>query len=123
MHEIEFGNPNLHHARFARQYGLDSVAFVKGYEKTVAFQFFSQVKGDLNLQIEDLFQSKKICDFFKELFNESLATKPSMSKSISHLYVRYILKTENKEVLLQKIEMSMGVEWRKAFDSILSAHG
>ena len=74
--------------------------------------------------MEDLVQAKKLYDLFKELFKESLTTQPSMSKGLplSTLDVEWSLKTENKEALLKKIDQVMGVEWRKAFNTILSAH-
>lgn len=41
---------------------------------------------------------------------------------LSSLNVAWRLKTENKEAVLQKIEKTMSVEWRKAFNTIFSAH-
>jgi hypothetical protein len=72
--------------------------------------------------MEDLIQAKKVYDFFKELFKESLAGQPSMSKGFSDLNVEWSLKTENREALLKKIGQTMGIEWRKTFDTIFSAH-
>lgn len=106
-----------------RKYELNGVAFVRDYEKTVGFTFYSQKTGSLSLTMDDLVQAKKAYDFFKELFKESLAGPPSMSKGLSDLNVEWNLKTENREALLKKIEQTMGFEWRKAFDIIFSAHG
>ena len=121
MSEVEFGDPYLHQVSLARKYELKGVAFVKNYEKTVGFTFYSQSVGSLRLTMEDLIQAKKVYDFFKELFKESLIGQPSMSKGLD-LNVEWSLKTENREVLLKKIEQTIGVEWRNAFDTIFSAH-
>jgi hypothetical protein len=39
-----------------------------------------------------------------------------------NLNVEWRLKTENKEAILQNIEKTMSIEWRKAFDTLFSAH-
>lgn len=122
LSEVEFGDPHLHQVRLARKYELNGVAFVKNYEKTVGFTFYSQSVGSLSLTMEDLIQAKKVYDFFKELFKECLAAQPSMCKAGSNLNVEWSLKTENKEALLKKIEQVMGIEWRKDFDIILYVH-
>ena len=122
MSDVEFGDPHVHQVRLARKCELDGVAFVKNYEKTVGFTFYSQSVGSLSLTMEDLIQAKKVSDFFKDLFKESSATQPTMCKAGSELHAEWILKTENKEALLKKIEQVMGIEWRKDFDIILSVH-
>jgi len=118
--EIKFGDPNLHEVRLARKYELDGVAFIKGIEKPVGFTFYSQYVGNLNLKMEALEQAMKLYCFFKELFEEPLAPMKKDSL-LSSLNVEWRLKIENKEAVLQKIEKSMGVEWRKAFDNMFSA--
>jgi hypothetical protein len=71
--------------------------------------------------MEALGHSKKLYDFFKELFREPLMPMKKDSL-LSSLNVAWRLKTENKEAVLQKIEKTMSVEWRKAFNTIFSAH-
>jgi hypothetical protein len=70
--------------------------------------------------MEALEQAMKLYCFFKELFEEPLAPMKKDSL-LSSLNVEWRLKIENKEAVLQKIEKSMGVEWRKAFDNMFSA--
>ena len=122
LREVEFGDPCLHMTSLVRKYELKGVAFVRDCEKTVGFTFYSHRTGDLGLTMDDLVQAKKAYDFFKELFKESLACQPSMSKGLSDLNVEWSLKIENREVLLKKIEQCMGVEWRTAFNTVFSAH-
>lgn len=122
MSEVEFGDPCLRQVRLAREFELHGVAFVKNYEKTVGFTFYSQSLDSLSLTMDDLIQAKTVYDFFKKAFKESLATQPSMYKGFSNLNAEWILKTESKETLLKKIEQVMGIEWEKDFGIILSVH-
>ena len=122
LREVEFGDPRLRKVSLVKKYELDGVAFVKDYEKTVGFTFYSQSTGSLSLTMEDLFQAKKAYDFFKELFKEFLDGQPYMSKSFSNLNVEWNLKKENKEDMLKKIEQAMGVDWRNSFNTIFSVH-
>ena len=119
LSEVKFGDPNLHEVRLARKYELDGVAFIM--EKPIGFTFYLQCTGSLSIVMEALEQSKRLYNFFKELFKEPLAPMKKDSL-LSTLNVELSLKTENNEVLLQRIENSMGSEWRKAFDTIISAH-
>ena len=122
LYEIEFGDPCLRKVRLARKYELNGLAFVKDFEKTVGFTFYSQITSSLSMTIDDLFQAKKVYDFFKNLFQDFIDNQPRMSKSLLNLNVEWKLKKENKEDLLKKIEQAMGVNWKNAFDTIFSAH-
>lgn len=122
MNEIYFGDPCLRKVRLAKKYELDGVAFVEDFEKTVGFTFYSQITRSLSMTIDDLFQAKKVYDFFKELFQDFIDNQPRMSKSLLNLNVEWTLKEESKEDLLIKIEQAMGVNWKNAFDKIFSAH-
>jgi hypothetical protein len=122
LFKIEFGDPCLRKVRLARKYELDGVAFVKDFEKTVGFTFYSQITSILSMELDDLFQAKKVYDFFKTLFKDFLDDQPNMGKSLQHLHVEWKLKTENKDELLKKLEQTMGVNWKNAFDTIFSVH-
>lgn len=122
MYTIDFGDPCLRKVRLARKCELDGVAFVKDFEKTVGFTFYSPFTSSLRMTIDDLFQAKKVYDFFNNLFKNFLDNQPNMSKSLLNLNVEWKLKTENKEDLLKKIEQSMGVNWKNAFDTVFSVH-
>ena len=121
--EVEFGDPSLHTVHLVRKYKLNGVAFVKD-KKPIAFFFMSPSLGCFELEMEPLYHTKKLYDFFKEIFRESIAP---MSKNWgivgNSLKVEWRLKAENKGIILQNIEKKMSIEWKKAFDTLFSVHG
>lgn len=122
LREVEFGDPDLQTVRLAQKYELRGVTFIKG-EKPIGFIFKSFYSGHLRLEMEPLHHSKKLYDFFKEIFREPLAPMSKYWGNLGdNLNVEWRLKTENKEAILQNIEKTMSIEWRKAFDTLFSAH-
>jgi hypothetical protein len=120
---IIFGDPDLRGVSLVRKYELNGVAFVKEYEKTVGFTFYSQCKDDLRLEMEDMYQAHWVYAFFKDVFKESFSNQPSMTKAgMMGLYAEFKLKAESRESLLTNINRTMGVHWQNAFSAIFSAH-
>lgn len=116
--KIEFGDPSLRRVKRVSQYELDGVAFIEGFTP-INFTFWYTGAGDLRLRMDALEQSMKLYGFFKKLFGVSLAP---MQGGLGSLHVELKFEVKKKEALLQRIEKDMGVEWRKAFDRILSVY-
>jgi len=116
--KIEFGDPFLRGVRRVSKYELDGVASIEGF-KPVNFTFCYAGAGDLRLRMNAFEQSMKLYGFFKELFGLSLAP---MQGGLGSLNVELKFEIEKKDALLHRIEKDMGIEWRKAFDKILSVY-
>jgi len=121
LREVEFDDPSMRNVSLARRHELEGVAFVKDYVKTVRFTFYSQSKSSLSLIMEDFVQAKMVYDFFKELFEEFFS-QSRKSKSLLGIIVEWNWKTKDKENALLKIEQTMGIDWRNAFETIFYVH-
>lgn len=121
MPKIEFGEPHLRGVKRVIKYELDGVAFVEGYEKTVGFTFECCSRKNWRLVMEDLYQAKDVYNFFRNLFKECSEKEYGVQKSLT-LYAEWDVVEGRMQELLDKIEKTMGSNWKNAFKTLISVY-